>query len=155
MLIGEPRRLIAIVEGKGEIAAVPALLRRVLGEMHYRYDIQIGCAIPTGSKSRLIKQLAHFLSRAKNQRCDAVLVLVDADRECPVERAASLVETASMRNIGIPVAVVCANSAYETWFISSLSADTGQGVRDRTWIVLFRNVSGLCRIHQECQGLSV
>ena len=60
---------------------------------------------------------------------DAILVLVDADDECPVEAVGSLVDRASVLNLGVPVAVVYAKCEYETWFISSLSEGTGGRIR--------------------------
>ena len=126
--------IVAIVEGHGEAAAVPGLLRRLLQERLQRYDIHRLRARRTNGKYDLLKNLEGYLEEVFNQGCDAILVLVDADGECPLEESAKLVERAAALNLTIPVAIVYANSEYETWFICSLSEENGEGIRVRLGI---------------------
>ena len=79
----------------------------------------------------MVKRFEVHLGHAIDENADAILVLVDADDECPVEAVGSLVDRASALNLDVPVAVVYAKSEYETWFISSLSEGTGEGIRAR------------------------
>lgn len=123
--------IIAIVEGHGEVRAAPGLIRRILGERLGRYDISRISAMRANGKSDLVNNLELRLGIAMIERPDAILVLVDADDECPVEAVGSLVDRASALNLGVPVAVVYAKSEYETWFICSLSEGTGEGIRER------------------------
>ena len=123
--------IIAIVEGRGEVRAAPGLIRRILGERLGRYDISRISAMRANGKSDLVNNLELRLGIAMIERPDAILVLVDADDECPVEVVGSLVDRVSALNLRVPVAVVCAKSEYETWFISSLSEGTGEGIRER------------------------
>ena len=51
--------------------------------------------------------------------CAAVLVLIDADEECPRELGAELARRARAIGVGIPIAVVCAKPEYENWFLAS------------------------------------
>lgn len=120
-----------VIEGRGEERAAAGLIRRVLGEFLGRYDISRIGPIRANGKPDLVGNLERFLRIAVRENADAILVLVDADDECPVEEARSLGDRASALNLGVPVAVVCAKSEYETWFISSLSEGTGEGIRAR------------------------
>ena len=124
----------AIVEGQGEENAVPGLVRRILWERLYRYDISRLNAIPAKGKHNLVSKFEQLIGYAIVENCDAVLVIVDADDECPLEEAAKLVERAAALNLDIPVAIVYAKSEYETWFICSLSEDASEGMRARLGI---------------------
>lgn len=126
--------IVAIVEGHGEVAAVPGLLRRLLQERLQRYDIHRLRARRVNGKYDLLKNLEDYLEEVFNQGCAAILVLVDADEECPLEESARLVGRAAALNLNVPVAIVYANSEYETWFICSLSEDESEGIRARLGI---------------------
>ena len=123
--------IIAIVEGPGEKAAVPGLVRRILWEWLYRHDISNLKAIPANGKPNLLKKFEKFLEYAISEKCAAILVVLDADSDCPQEKASVLVEKATALNLNVPVAIVYARSEYETWFICSLSQDKGKGIRER------------------------
>ena len=131
--VGNPS-IIAIVEGPGDKNAVPGLIRRILYERLERYDIAVSQSKVAHTKSKLVAELEKFLGYAIAENCDAILVLVDADGECPLEESANLVERAEALNLAIPVAIVYANSEYETWFICSLSEENGEGIRVRLGI---------------------
>ena len=126
--------IVAIVEGQGEENAVPGLVRRILRERLCRYDISRLNAIPAKGKANLLSKFERLIGYALQKNCDAILVLVDADGECPLEESAELAERAAALNLTIPVAIVYANSEYETWFICSLSEENGEGIRVRLGI---------------------
>ena len=131
----ENPRLISIVEGQGDVRAVPILLRRILGELHGRYDISIPQPIRARSGGDIIKNLEYRLQQASSRGCDAILVLVDTDGDtCPADLAIRLAERANERNLSVPISIVCPHSEYETWFIASLSEDSGYEIRRRLGI---------------------
>ena len=122
--------IVPIVEGDGEVKAVPLLLRRVLGERYGRYDIRIQKPINARGKTKLLRKFGSFLEYARrDQECNAVLVLLDGDEDCPRDLATDLARTAAGLNMGIPVAVVCAHREYEAWFVASLDSETGKNIR--------------------------
>ena len=121
--------IIAVVEGHGDEKAAPGLIRKVLWDRLGRYDIPRISAMRAKGKPDLVVNLEQRLGLAMSEGPDAILVLVDADDECPVEAVGSLVDRASVLNLGVPVAVVYAKCEYETWFISSLSEGTGGRIR--------------------------
>lgn len=126
--------IVALVEGDGELDAVPALVRRILWERLLRYDISAKKPKAAGGKPDLLKRFERFLQYALLDGCDAILVLVDADEECPFQQAPNLAVRAAALNLNVPVAIVYARSEYETWFISSLSECTGESIRSRLGI---------------------
>ncbi len=125
------QQIAAIVEGPGEENAVPSLVRRILWERLRRYDIEIPRAKVKVAKGKenLTGKFEEFIEYAMEDGCDAILVLLDADEECPVELASKLAARASALNASVPIAIVCAKSEYETWFICSLSDIEGDGIR--------------------------
>ena len=126
--------IIAIVEGDGDKLAVPGLLRRILQERLCRYDISVVRPKVAGGKSTLLKKLKNLLRYSILENCDAILVIVDADKECPYEEAICVAAKVSGLNLNVPVAVVYAKAEYETWFICNLVPNKGMRIRNRLGI---------------------
>ena len=125
------RAIVAIVEGPGDERALPSLIRRILHERLFRYGIGTGKSKVANGKENLVGKFEKFVEYAMDDNPSAILVLVDADEDCPVELASSLARRAAALNAPVPIAVVCAKSEYETWFICSLSDSEGHGIRRR------------------------
>lgn len=123
------RGIVAVVEGIGDERALPSLIRRILHERLLRYDIGTGKSQVAKGKNNLVGKFEKFVEYAMDENPAAILVLVDADEDCPVELASSLARRAAALNVQVPIAVVCAKSEYETWFICSLSDSEGNGIR--------------------------
>lgn len=132
--MNENPTIVAIVEGDGELDAVPELLRRILWERLLRFDISAKKPKAAGGKPDLLNRFEKFLQYALLESCDAILVLVDADEECPLEQVPNLAVRAAALNLNVPVAIVYARCEYETWFICSLSECTGEQIRARLGI---------------------
>ena len=128
--------IVAIVEGDGEKKSVPDLVRRVIGERLGRHNILVPPPKIAHSKSNLVtmEKLEKFLRYAIHDKCSGILVLVDADEECPLEEAPKLAARAATLNLKVPVAIVYAKSECETWFICSLSQSGGEGIRRKLGI---------------------
>jgi hypothetical protein len=135
-------RLIPIVEGDGEVKALPLLLRRLFGEIDQIYDFEIakpknahgcgGLTTPDG--------IERFVKYALIEPdCEAVLVLIDNDatRGLPENQALeddcapALAHYLAQRINGIhpskPVVVVVARWEYEAWLLASLET-AGQAI---------------------------
>jgi len=122
--------IIPIVEGHGEVHAVPELIRRVLINLD-EYQIQV--TRPKRLKRcRIDDDLPRMLDyAAKDPRCAAIVVMVDADEECAQELAQKISKIARIRNISLPVATVCPNAEYETWLIASIDSIKGRPIGQR------------------------
>ena len=59
---------------------MPVLLRRILWEMHGRYDIDVPHPIK-GGKGGMVKNLQVLIGYALRERCDGILIIEDTDTE--------------------------------------------------------------------------
>lgn len=127
-------RIVPIVEGDGEVEAVPILLRKVLGRLE-RWDIDVARPKNAHSRNNLLKVggIERFIQLAVSEPdCRAVLVLVDADNDCSVELGANLAERVRLSGCLQPAAVVCATREYEAWFLASLESIAGRNVSGKS-----------------------
>ena len=121
-------KIVPIVEGDGEVEAVPALLSKLLAEMQ-RFDIYVGDIANAHGCGNLTRPggVERFVGNACTKRdCGAVLILVDADKQCPVGLARSLSERVRTIGVQIPITTVIAKCEYEAWFLASLETIAGQ-----------------------------
>jgi hypothetical protein len=118
--------IVPIVEGHGEIEAVPALLHKL-----FKYLDVTGVHVadpvrkPRGKlvlPDELEKAVALAVKRRKN--VGAVLVLIDADKDCPAQLGPALLSRAS-KVTHVPVAVVVAKKEFEAWFLGCLERFRG------------------------------
>jgi Domain of unknown function (DUF4276) len=123
--------LACIVEGHGEVQAVPILLRRIVEFVNpaVHADIQHPIRIP---RSHLLNQggLENALELAIRglPESGVVLVLIDSDKDCPKEVAPLLLARAASTAAGRrPVAVVLAKCEFENWFIAAAESIAGYG----------------------------
>ncbi len=120
-----------IVEGHGEVHAVPVLFRRVASEICHRYDVQVlrPHRVPRG---RMVAQDARELQRAVNLGAlkisqtgepGVIFVLLDADDDCPAELGPRLLREISRPNLA--AGVVVAKREYEAWFLAGIQSLKG------------------------------
>ena len=121
-------RIIAIVEGDGEVEAVPVLIRRIGQEIspNSAPDVVKPIRVPRG---RMLKagELDRYV-RLAGVRVGSegrILILLDANGDCPAEhRTAILRQTTAVRS-DLPIEVVLANREYESWFIAAVDSLRG------------------------------
>ena len=116
-----------IVEGPGDAAAVPLLLRRLRDEAQ-AWGIEVGRPHRKPRAQLVKKDSLQSAVRVAvlRQDCAAILILFDADDDCPKELAPTLEEWAREAAGGRPCAVVMANREYEAWFLASIEALRGK-----------------------------
>ena len=109
--------LVAIVEGHSEVQSVPVLLRRLLTERR-QYQVEIARPVRT-SRYKVVQhgelERAVQLARRRDEGCDAILILLDADDDCPKDLAPDLLERGKSEGAGIPAALVLAKYEFEVW----------------------------------------
>jgi Domain of unknown function (DUF4276) len=120
----------AIVEGHGEVSAVPILLRRIGAWKTPDVRTQILPPIRV-HRDRFIRKEVEFsrvlkLAAAKAGAGGRVFILLDADDDCPAELGGALLARARTEIPHIPVSVVLANREYEAWFIAAASSLNGK-----------------------------
>ncbi|WP_303831302.1 DUF4276 family protein [Asticcacaulis taihuensis] len=112
-----------IVEGHGEVQALPVLLRRLLAT--YKPEVQVDIDRPIViHRDRFISnddEFSKFLRLAASRagKNGWVLILLDADDDCPVNLSQSLYDKVAQIIPGHRVSLVLANKEYEGWFIAS------------------------------------
>jgi hypothetical protein len=112
-----------IVEGHGEVQAVPVLLRKLAALMAIAY-VDIGRPIRRTRAELVAKdRLALAIELARlHPRCSGIFILFDADDDCPKTLAPKIQKWADELARGIPAAVVMANREFEAWFLHSLAS---------------------------------
>ncbi|HOT29668.1 MAG TPA: DUF4276 family protein [Candidatus Ozemobacteraceae bacterium] len=115
-----------IVEGHGEIEAVPILLRRILDEAGVRgVDIlkpmrQKRSALCSETGLRSVLSLA-----ARRGDCRGILVLFDSDGDCPRSLVTRLNELVSSLGLAHRCEIVIPNPEFEAWFVGGISSLSG------------------------------
>ena len=112
-----------IVEGHGEVAAVPVLLRRLIHEAQ-SWEIDVGRPI---RKPRSDFATENGVVRAvtlarREPSCGGILLLFDSDNDCPAEMGPRVQDWAKSASGPIPCVVCMAHREYEAWFLAT--ADT-------------------------------
>ena len=125
--------IVPVVEGAGDVAALPGLLTRILLEKYNRTDVIVAQGkskvVVANGRMKLESKLEQFLQHAHNKpECSAILVLLDADDDCPVTVSKQLSQRCEQFRSICPVQVVYADRSYESWFLASLDTIRGQGV---------------------------
>lgn len=123
--------LSAIVEGDGEVAALPVLLRRIAEWRTPQVYVDVLAPIRV-YKDRFLNREEEFnrhlkLAAAKSGEAGWILILLDADDDCPMLRGRDIARRAAAVVPYRPVGVVLANREYEAWFIAA--AKSLDGVR--------------------------
>lgn len=125
--------VVPIVEGDGEVQAVPVLLRRLQQWLTPDLAVEFGRPIRV-HRDRFVRKDGRddefrrmlLLAAAKAGDQGWVLVLMDADDDCPVEWATSVAHRAKIVLPHRPVSVVCADREFEAWFLASAEALNGR-----------------------------
>lgn len=114
-----------IVEGHGEVKAVPEIIRRIAFELNYPIDCNVlqSYRLSRGKIIRFGDDLDKVirLGELKIQSADGiggVLVIIDSDDDCPFDLYSSFILFKNARTFQVPVCFVSAKMEYEAWFIS-------------------------------------
>ena len=123
--------LACIVEGHGEVQAVPVLLRRIATEIDAECHLEIPPPI-RAKRQRLVKENTGELQRSlelalrKTPFPRAVLILIDADEDCPAELGPKLLQSAKKLRSDAIVSVVIAKMEFEAWFLAAFPSLSGK-----------------------------
>ena len=120
-------KLYPIVEGYGEVTAVPVLLRRLLWEAQC-FGVGVGAPIRRSQSEFRQQAKVHAMVRLAllQPECSGILLLFDGEDGCPVELAVQVQVWARQAAGGLPCGVVIAYREYETWFLAALESLRGQ-----------------------------
>jgi hypothetical protein len=120
--------ILPIVEGQSEVESVPILLRRIRDQM-LASNIQIARPFRVKRNKVVIEgQLERAIEQGVRDRDNigAILVLLDAEDDCPATLGPQLMERCRITT-QLPVVVVLANMEMEGWFLGG--KESLQGIR--------------------------
>ncbi len=121
--------VMCIVEGHGEVEALPILLRRIgctLDPPVYP-DILPPLRRPASKlvKEGELERAVEFAAR-KTGTGGTILILLDCDDGCPAKEGPNLLKRAKATRPDCKVAVVLAKKEYEAWFLASAESIQGR-----------------------------
>ena len=123
-----PLRIVCIVEGHGESASVPILIRRIAS----RFDPGLAVDVPHPiriPKSKLLKpgelEKAVRFAAMRAEAGGGILIILDSDDDCPAQLAPDLLARTRAARGDIPSAVVLPNKEFESWFLAAAQSLRG------------------------------
>lgn len=128
----KPRFFIApIVEGHGEVQALPLLLRRVAAEAKPSVELELNPAlrVKPGSffqdENYFRKYVELAARKAKAHPGGHVLILLDCEDECPGQLGPHILKRAQDCRSDVEFIVTLAKREYETWFLAAAQSLRG------------------------------
>ena len=122
-------KIVTIVEGHGEVEAVPILLRRIVEAVAPNANVEVMPPIRV-DRYKLVKptELERAIELAARIATGDgyVLVLLDADDDCPAELGPDLLRRASEARPDRAIRVALAKREYEAWFVAAVTSIVGQ-----------------------------
>ena len=122
-------RIVSIVEGKGEEEAVPILLRRIAQRVIPGSPVAVPRPIRV-KRQQIVKagelERAVELAARRARVNDGILILLDADTDCPADLAPTLLHRATRARADRAIRVVLAKMEYEAWFLAAAASIAGQ-----------------------------
>ncbi len=125
-----PLKIGCIVEGQGDVTAVPVLIRRIAAERYPEIAIHIPRPIRVNRAQVVLPdQLEQEVELAAQRigRNGAIFIILDSDDDCPAQLGPALLYRASQVRDNLPIAVVLAKRELETWFLAA--AESLRGIR--------------------------
>jgi len=117
-----------IVEGHGEVQAVPILLRRIAEEAVPDALLQINPALRVKAGSfindaeyfnKYVEIAARKARQAREWPQSCILVLLDCEDHCPAELGPEISKRAQTTRPDVPTITILAHREYETWFLAA------------------------------------
>jgi hypothetical protein len=121
----------SVVEGHGEVEALPALIRRIAESVGFAGDLRVNPPIRVKSGSFLndedyFRKYVTLASGKAVANGGSLLILLDCEDACPATLGPALLQRAQAVRVGIDVFVALAYREYETWFISAAPSLRGR-----------------------------
>jgi len=113
--------LACIVEGDGDVEAVPVAIRKIAQEIDPGLALKIHpLRVP---RTKLVKpdelERSVELAARRAGRSGAILIVLDSDDDCPATLGPELLARARKVRSDLPISVVLAKREFEAWFLAS------------------------------------
>lgn len=120
--------LACIVEGDGDVEAVPIAIRRIVQEIAPGLALKIHHPIRV-PRTKLVKpeELERSIELAARRagRGGAIVVVLDSDDDCPATLGPELLDRAKKARSDLAISVVLAKREFEAWFLASAKSLRG------------------------------
>jgi hypothetical protein len=130
-------RIVAIVEGHGEVEAVPILLRRIAEDAAPGQCLDVPRPIRV-RRQRFVKEgeleRAVELAARQTAATDGILILLDAEADCPRELAEKILRRAVKTRPDRRIKVVFPKRMYEAWFLAAAASIAGRRDLDASMV---------------------
>lgn len=120
-------RIACIVEGQGEEQAVPSLIHKIARERELPSPVipkPIRCKRDQLHREHRFENSVRFAASAAGAS-GAILILLDADDDCPATVGPELLRRATAAARNVPVSMSLASREFESWFISAAESFRG------------------------------
>ena len=120
----------SIVEGHGEVEALPALLHRMVAHLGISEILRVNPPIRVKSGSFLnddeyFRKHVELAAAKAIQAGGVVLILLDCEDQCPGQLGPELMKKAQAVRSDVRILVVLAYREFETWFLGAASSLSG------------------------------
>jgi len=117
-----------IVEGHGEVQALPVLLRRAAAEVDPGIYLSVPPPYRVNRSGLLRPDILEEVARTQGDRvtgAGGVFLLIDADDDCPADLGPRLLARMVTARPDRRMAVVLANREFEGWFLAAVPSLAG------------------------------
>lgn len=127
------RFIAPIVEGHGEVQALPILLRRLADAMAPEIELRLNPALRVKAASFLNENDTEYFdkyielaaAKAKASPKSCVLILLDCEDLCPSQLGPKILQRALKCRPDTAFLVILAHREYETWFLAAAESLRG------------------------------
>jgi Domain of unknown function (DUF4276) len=125
------RYLASVVEGHGEVEALPVLIRRIADSVGFVGDLRVNPPIRVKSGSFLNDEdyFRKYVALAAGKAAmhgGSLLILLDCEDDCPGTLGPALLQKAQAVRVDVDIFVALAYREYETWFIGAAASLRGR-----------------------------
>ena len=118
-----------IVEGHGDVIAVPVLIRRIAAELYPELAIDTPRPIRVHRNQVVqpdeLEQEVELAARRIGGQ-GAIFIILDSDDDCPAQLAPELLHRALQARSNLPITVVLAKHEFEAWFLAAAESIRGR-----------------------------
>jgi Domain of unknown function (DUF4276) len=121
-------QIASLVEGDGEVEALPVLIRRIVAEI----DLAVTPIVPrpfrhpAGSVQKMSGLERALDAVAERSPAHSIVVLLDCDDDCPRELGPRMARRAKQARPDLYISFILAHREYESWFLAAAESLAGK-----------------------------
>lgn len=121
---------VPIVEGHGEVEAIPALIHRIAASVNAQGRVRINAPIRVKSGSYLndpeyFRRYTALAAAKASQNGGTVVIILDCEDQCPVKLSETIVSKAQQSRPDVEHFITLAVREFESWFLIAAASLRG------------------------------